>query len=153
MDQETEDGPPSSCHPVLGGSIVVVKPVVRYMILCEDWGTDPQNARRVSIYGLMSNIRSRGQPPYPLLYEELCVFLALTEGRGTGTAKIICIFEETDQKVFETPQRQVAFGADPLEVVGLPFRIRDCGFPRPGRYSIQFWYNGEKVAERPLLLR
>jgi hypothetical protein len=81
------------------------------------------------------------------------VFLALTEGRGTGTAQIICVFEDTGQKIFETPQRQVAFGADPLEVVGLPFRIRDCRFPYPGMYSIQFWYNDEKMEERPLLLR
>jgi hypothetical protein len=123
------------------------------MILCEDWGTDPQNPRRVSIHGLLSNIRSLDQPPYPLLYQELCVFLALTEGRGTGTAQIICVFEDTGQKIFETPQRQVAFGADPLEVVGLPFRIRDCRFPYPGMYSIQFWYNDEKMEERPLLLR
>jgi hypothetical protein len=132
---------------------VAVHPVVRYMIVCEDWGTDPANPRRVSIHGLLSNIRSLKQPPYPLLYREMCVFLALTEGRGTGAARIVCVFEETGQRVFETPPRQVAFGPDPLEVVGVPFRIRDCRFPRPGRYSIQFWYNGEKVDERPLLLR
>ncbi len=123
------------------------------MILCEDWSTDPGQHRRVSIYGLLSNIRSLEQPPYPLLYRELCVFLALTEGRGVGHAQITCVLEETGQKVFETPQRQVEFGADPLEVVGLPFRIRDCPFPRAGMYSIQFWYNGAKVEERPLLLR
>jgi hypothetical protein len=123
------------------------------MILCEDWGTDPDNLHRVNLYGLLSNIRSLDQPPYPLLYPELCVFLALTEGRGTGNAQIICTFEETGQKIFETPTRQVGFGADPLEVVGLPFRIRDCRFPTAGVYSIQFWYNDEKVDERPLHLR
>jgi hypothetical protein len=123
------------------------------MILCEDWGTDPNHSRRVSIYGLLSNICSFEQPSYPLLYRELCVFLALTEGRGTGIAQSICVFEETGQKIFETPRHQVDLGTDPLEVVGLPFRIRDCRFPHPGMYSVQFWYNSEKVEECPLRLR
>ncbi len=128
-------------------------PVVRYIILCEDWGPDPKNPRRVSIHGLLSNIRSLDEPPYPLLYRELCVFVAVTEGRGTGTAQIVCVFEETGLKIFETPTRQVNFGPDPLEVVGLPFRIRNCRFPHAGMYSIQFWYNGKTLAQCPLLLR
>ena len=45
-----------------------MKPIVRYMILCEDAGTDPRNARRANIYGLLSNIRSLENPPYPLRY-------------------------------------------------------------------------------------
>ena len=128
-------------------------PVVRYMILCDDWGVDPDNPRRVNIFGLLSNIHAIDQPPFPLLYRELCVFLALTEGRGTGNGLIVCVFEETGQKVFETPPRQIAFGADPLEVVGLPFRIRDCPFPQAGLYLVQFWYNDAKIEERPLRLR
>jgi len=59
-----------------------VTPIVRYMLLCDDWKLDPANNRRVIIIGLISNIHALDQPPYPLLYRELCVFLALTEGRG-----------------------------------------------------------------------
>ena len=132
---------------------MAVNPVVRYMILCEDWSTAPDRPRRVSIHGLLSNIYSVEQPPYPLNYKELCVFLALTEGRGTGIVQIVGVFEETGQTIFETPQHQVDLGTDPLEVVGLPFRIRDCCFPHPGMYSVHFWYNGEKMEERPLRLR
>jgi hypothetical protein len=132
---------------------VAVMPVVRYMILCEDWAIDPSNPRRLNIYGLISNIRSLDEPPYPLLYPELCVFLALTEARGVGSGQIICVFEETGQRIFGTPFRHINFGNDPLEVIGLPFRIRDCRFPYAGMYSIQFWYNGIKVDERPLRLR
>lgn len=116
-------------------------------------GADPTNPRRVNISGLLSNIRSLDQPPYPLLYREMCVFLALTEGRGSGTGQIVCVLEETGQKIFETPKRQISFGSDPLEVVGVPFRIRDCRFPQARLYLVQFWYNDEKVDERPLRLR
>jgi hypothetical protein len=130
-----------------------VIPIVRYMILCEDWGTAPDKPRRINILGLLTNINSLDQPAYPLLYREFCVFLALTEARGTGSAQIVGVFEETSQRVFATAKYTIAFGDDPLEVVGAPFRIRDCLFPQEGLYSIQFWYNDQMVEERPLRLR
>jgi hypothetical protein len=130
-----------------------VTPVVRYMILCTDWGPDPSNPRRANIYGLPSSIRSSNQPPYPLLIRQMCVFMSLTEGRGAGDAEIICASEDTGQVVFATPKRRVTFPADPLKVVGVPFRIQDCRFPAAGLYSVQFWYNSLKAEERPLLLR
>ncbi len=82
-----------------------------------------------------------------------CVFLAITEGRGQGTGKIVCTFEETGQVAFETDARRIEFGRDPLEVVGMAFRIRDCWFPKSGRYSVEFWYNGREISRRPLLMR
>ena len=33
-----------------------------------------------------------------------------------------CAFEETGEKAFETATRQIQFGRDPLEVVGVTFR-------------------------------
>jgi hypothetical protein len=93
------------------------------------------------------------QSPFPLLYREFCVFLVLTEGRGQARGKMVCVFEENGQRIFETPERAITFGADPLEVTGVPFRIRDSLFPQPGLYLIQFWYNGDKLDERPLRLR
>jgi hypothetical protein len=123
------------------------------MLLCDDWRVDQENARRVTIIGLISNIHALEDPPYPLMYREMCVFLALTEGRGSGEGNIACIFEETGQKVFETRGRQITFGPDPLEVVGVPFRIRDCSFPWAGLYSVQFWFEGEMIEERPLRMR
>jgi uncharacterized protein DUF6941 len=131
---------------------MALKPIVRYMILCEDWDADPEDPLCVNILGLLSNVRSLEMPPYPL-YRDLCVFLVLTEGRGVGEGQIICVFEETDQKVFATPKHKIAFGSDPLDVVGVPFQIRHCPFPEPGIYLVQFWYNDEKLDERPLRLR
>ena len=130
-----------------------MSPVVRYMLLCDDWQQDPANARRLTIVGLISNIHAIDDPPYPLLYRELCVLLLLTEARGQGEGQIVCLFEETGQRIFVTPKRTISFGADPLDVVGVPFRIRDCRFPSPGLYSVEFWYDGVKLDERPLRMR
>jgi len=132
---------------------MTIKPVVRYMLLCDDWELDPANNRRIIIHGLIANIHALDDPPFPLLYQEMCVFLALTDGHGKGEGKIVCEYEASGQKVFETRSRLITFTLDPLEILGVPFRIRDISFPQAGLYSVQFWYEGELVDERPLRLR
>lgn len=132
---------------------MAVVPVVRYMILCEDWEVDALNPRKVDILGLLNNVDSLDEPKYPLLIPEICVFLFLTETRGVGTVEIVCTYEETSQIVFRTPKRTVAFQNNPLEVVAVSFRIKDCRFPQEGIYSFQFCYNGEVVEQRPLRMR
>lgn len=131
-----------------------VKPVVRYMLLCDDWGTDPSNSRRFNVFGLLSNIVPLDDPPlYPLLYREMCVFLLLTEGYGAGDIQIVCIHEETGDRIFETQPRRITFGADPLEIRAYGFRIRGCVFPQAGMHSVELWYDGELIEERPLRVR
>lgn len=71
----------------------------------------------------------------------------------SGVGNIVCVLEETGEQAFHTPGRLIVFGSDPLEVTGVAFRIRNCPFPRPGLYQVQFWYNDEKLEERPLRLR
>ncbi len=130
-----------------------VHPTVRYLIVCEDVHTDPDNPRRVTLIGLISAIRSLEPIPFPLLYREICVFLQLTECRGSGEGRIEIHHPDSGLAVFRTKTRSIPFGADPLEVVGVTFRIRDCLFRESGLYLIQFWYNDHVIAEQPLILR
>jgi hypothetical protein len=130
-----------------------VHPTVRYLILCEDVQTDPDNPRRVTLVGLLSAIRSLEQPPFPLLYREVCVFLQLTECRGPADGRIEMHHADSGQVVFRTRTRTIPFGRDPLEVFGATFRIRNCLFQEPGLYWVQFWYNEQMLAQQPLLLR
>ena len=130
-----------------------VHPIVRYLIVCEDVQIDPDNPRRVSIVGLMSAIRALEQPPFPLLYREICVFLQVAECRGPADGRIEVRHADTDQVVFRTRTRTIPFGSDPLEIVGVTFRIRNCLFQEPGLYWVQFWYNEQMIAQQPLLLR
>src|SRR5687768_3106134 len=101
---------------------MAIVPVVRYMLLCEDWMTDPLDPLRVTIIGLLNSIRAVDQPPYPLVCEELCVFLALTDGRGHGQGQIVCVFEDDGRPMFATPKRILEFGSNPLEVRMFGFR-------------------------------
>ena len=131
-------------------------PTVRYMLLCDDAHVDRDNSACTHIDCLMSNIVSLEQPPFPLVREMICVYLVLTECRGSGTAQIRVAFCDTgsDQLLFGSPPHTLDFtGHSPLELLGVTFRMETCPFPRAGRYSVQFWYNDEKAEERSLQLR
>jgi hypothetical protein len=130
-----------------------VRPSVRYLIVCEDVQIDPDKPRRVTLAGLISAIRSLEEPPFPLLYRELCVFLQLTECRGPGEGRIEIQHADSSRVVFRTRTRTLPLGEDPLEVVGMTFRIRNCLFQEAGLYWVQFWYNEQIIAQQSLLLR
>jgi hypothetical protein len=130
-----------------------VHPTVRYLILCEDVQTDPDNPRRVTLVGLISAIRSLEQPPFPFLYREICDFLQLTECRRPADGRIEVHHADSGQVVFRTRTRTIPFVNDPLEVVGVTFRLRNCLLLEPGLYGVQFWYNEQMIAQQPLLLR
>jgi hypothetical protein len=129
-----------------------VHPIVRYLIVCEDLQTDTDNPRRVTIVGLISTIRACEQPSYPLLNRELCVFLQMTECRGPAEGHVEIQHADSGRVVFRTSQRTLPLPNDPLEVVGVTFRIRNCIFPEPGLHWVQFWYKGRIIGQQPLLL-
>ena len=125
-----------------------MSPLVRYMLLCEDWHLDTSKPKRVTISGLLSLIWA---PASPVLVGELCVFVILTNGHEPGKVNVFCAAED-GSRIFETKRRDVAF-SNPLELVGVPFRIRNCRFPRESVYTIQFKFDGETIEERTLQVK
>lgn len=79
--------------------------------------------------------------------------LVLTDGRGTGEVQVVCVVEETGQRVFASGIHRIVLGNDPLNRVIVPFRLQACPFPFPAMYSIQFWYNQVLLQECPLRVR
>jgi len=132
-----------------------ILPTLRYLIACEDIRTDPTNPRKVTLVNLLSAIRSLEQPPFPLLYRELCVFVQLTECRGSADVALTIAHADTGALAYAGPTQpwRANLPGNPLEVVGLPFRIRDIEFLEPGLYWLQFWYNGRVLSQQPLVLR
>lgn len=133
--------------------MAVLTPVVRYLIACDDIRVDPANPRRVTLDGLTSLIYSQGTPPFPCVHPELCVYVQLTECRGTGDVRIDIVHADSEQTIFQTRTRSVSFGNDPLDVMAVSFRIRNCSFPEAGLYWIRFWYNGVMLEQQPILAR
>jgi hypothetical protein len=130
-----------------------IHPIVRHLITCDDIQLDPKNPRRATLVNIVHSIRSLAQPAFPLLHRELCVLVQLSDCRGTGEFWIENVQADSGGVVRRTQTIGHDFGNDPLEVFGLPFRIRDCLFPDAGLYWVEFWYNDRMVAQEPLLLR
>jgi hypothetical protein len=128
-----------------------MKPIVRHLIACEDirYGDRPNQFTLVNV---TSRIRSLDPVPFPLLFRELCVIALCTECRGEATIQLQVIDEESSEACYQSPRWPVAFGDDPLEVIGLPFRIRNLGFPRAGLYVLRLLHNEQPLAEQPLRL-
>jgi len=127
-------------------------PLVRSLIVCQDIIVDPGNIKRVSLVTLINSIRSIDEPPYPLRYPELCVFVQLTACRARGEVRLEIRRADTEEVIFVTQTRSVPFPNDPVAIQGLRFRIRNCTFPAPGFYWIQFWYDNGLVMQQPVVL-
>jgi hypothetical protein len=128
-----------------------IRPVVRCLIVCEDIVLDPANPKNVSLIRLTNTIRAlKG---FPVYQSNLCVYVGLADCRGTGRIRIEIEQADTGHIVFRTHTRSVAFGNDPLEVVGVRFRIHNCRFPAAGLYWVQFCYNDQVIEQQPIVLR
>jgi hypothetical protein len=126
-------------------------PSVRYFLLCEGIEYDLSEPHRVSIHGLVSAIRTQGN--FPARHPELWIYLQLTDCRGNGVLQIRIVQADTDRAIFESKQRAVSFGSDPLQIHGLRFCILDLKFGEPGVYDVELWYNENLLDQRPLLVK
>ena len=125
--------------------------VVRNMYLCDDVVIDGANSRRISLIGLIGNLRSLDEPPFPTIKEQICVYLQMTSCRGPAQGRIEIRFADTDELVFRTKSHTMQFRNDPLEIQGVKFRILGCLFQEPGLYWVQFWYNEDMLAQQSLV--
>ena len=132
---------------------MALMPVVRYMILCDRCFANPAKSRQFTVVNLLTNIQATHNREFPYVYPKMCVFLALTEGRGSVTGHVACVFDETGETTFRTPDRRLTFGSDPLEVRPFLYSILQCKFHVPGRYTVQFWCENELLAQCPLRVR
>src|SRR4051812_1776163 len=117
-----------------------IDPVVRLMLLCDEVRTDPGMAHKVNVFGLVSSLLSRQEPPFPLVHPQLCVLLQVSGGRGEGDGRIVVRHADADRVAFTSAGHRLSFGPDPLAVVGIVFRIRDGTFAEAGLYWVEFWY-------------
>jgi hypothetical protein len=128
-------------------------PIVRYMTVSDDLQVNSSNPRLLDVIGLLYGIHAQAHEPFPLIYPQLCVFLALTDCRDAGECWLECVNDNNGQRVFRSGRHRISFGDDPLQVIGVRFRFTDCRFPTPGMYAVQFWYNGAFVEQKYVRVR
>jgi hypothetical protein len=123
------------------------------MLLCEDVRPDPGNPKKLDILGLISTVQGAEGATFPLQLPVLCVYLAVSGGRGSGQTRIDVRQADSGNLVFASRSHLIVFPSDPLAVRGVVFRIRNCVFQEPGLYWVQFCYNDQKLAEQSLVVR
>jgi hypothetical protein len=129
-------------------------PVARYMLVCDDLITDARWPGKPLIVGLISLIRWPEQPVERFTLGTMCVYLVLTGGRGAGTARVVCRDDFSGAEIFRFGDQPLSFeGLDPVGLYGVVFRLRDCHFPRPGAYSVEFDFDDRVVEQRLLNVR
>jgi hypothetical protein len=133
---------------------IAVTPNVRYMIVCDHVLKEETRSGKLTIVGLTSLVVWPAEATTPVSLEQLVVLLILTDGRGIGLGRILFVNEETGLPVFGTPARRISFeGKDPTGHYGVTFALRDCRFPEPGVYSVQFLFNEMVLSQQLITVR
>src|SRR5689334_7418413 len=125
-----------------------IDPVVRLMVVCDNVVPNPDNSNKTDLQGVLSTLTVDANESFPVILEQMCVFLIMTSGRGTGRGRIVVVDAETGADVFGCHPDEMAFGNDPLERVGKIFRLLNCRFPSAGQYRVEFRYNGKALAHQ-----
>jgi hypothetical protein len=128
-----------------------VTPVVRLMLLCDDVRPNANNPNKMDVIGLISKVGPSAGSVYPLLLPNLCVYLSLTGGRGTGVGQINLRHADSGILLRSTAPLTLTFPTNPLALAGVVVRMRNCVLPQPDLYWVEFSYNQSVVAQQPVL--
>ena len=112
------------------------------IVICDQIIEDKQTNKK-SLIGIFNNIASQN---FPCRHPQLCVFVSITEGRGTYDARLRIANEETDTTVADV-RGKIQF-ADVHAVVEVNFNLLGLEFQQPGLYSIEFYCDDALVLER-----
>jgi hypothetical protein len=129
-----------------------MNPVVRYLLLCDDVQTDPNNVLRLNVTGLITHIRATGNPPFPVVRPIFCALLILTDCEGVGELSLRIVEDSTGRVIFRNPTRRVRFAGPPGDAVGVVFRVLNCRFDEPGLYWVELIFSGMVLASQPFTL-
>ena len=129
-----------------------MEPEVRYLLICDEVQTDPQNLLRLNVLGLITHLRSTASPPFPLVRPLFSVLVIMTGCSGIGDLSCRIVQAGTGRVIFRNQPRRVRFANEPADAVGITFRIRNCTFPAEGLYWVELIFSGTVIARQPLSL-
>jgi len=122
-------------------------PDVLSLIVCDQIITDRLTGKQ-SLIGMFSKIHARG---FPAAHPQICVFVALTEGRGETEFTIRIVDSNEERSPIVEGRGTVKFH-DPRAIANLALQFHGLTFPQPGEYRVQLWSAGELLREARLAL-
>jgi hypothetical protein len=103
-------------------------------VLCDGTEESSEEYGVFHLHGVRSRIEA---PAFPYTHPRLCAYLRMSGYRGQASCHVEINRTETDESLYESSVRRVSFEG-PLTVVPVLFRFRNCSFPAPGVYYVQF---------------
>jgi hypothetical protein len=122
-------------------------PLVRHLIVCQDYDTYHANRKQLSALGIVSNVIAPRNTTFPAYCSGLCILAYLTGIRKEGGVSLDCVAEATGEVVFQHGPVRLNPPADPLHVVGFPFRSDPFTLPEPGVYLVRLSFEGKQISE------
>ncbi len=124
----------------------IVLPVPKSVFLCDDVVADPAS-QKIHVLGVFNAIRPAGPEVFPYSLGQLCVFLQLIGGAGEIHAHVEILNASTEELVYTSPKHPLRFSGR-HSTISACFRIRDCSFPKPGVYLVEFYCQDTFVDDR-----
>ena len=122
-------------------------PDVLSLIVCDQIITDRVTGK-VSLIGMFAAVHS---PRFPVTHPQICVYVALTEGRGKTPIKIRIVDANEARKPIVEGNGVVDF-KDPRAIANLALQFHGLRFPEPGQYRVQIWAGSSLLREARLHL-
>ena len=122
-------------------------PLVLALVLADNGHVDP-TSNKCFVLGTIGVLRFAS---FPAQLRKLCIYAALTEGRGKTDLTIRLVdADEPGEPIFS---RNVEVGFEtPLAVVELMYVRADLEIPEPGEYRLQLCAAGNPLCERRLIV-
>ncbi|HTS19078.1 MAG TPA: hypothetical protein VMP11_16000 [Verrucomicrobiae bacterium] len=117
-------------------------PIGLAIVICDQIIEDKLTGKK-SLIGIFNQIAAQ---TFPCRHPQLCVYVALTDGRGQCAARMRIIHDESDAVAAEV-NGQIQF-PDAHAVVELNFGLVGLTFPEPGVYAMEFYCDDTLVLER-----
>ena len=125
--------------------------MVRHFIACDD--IDSASTGKYSLHNVIYAVRLLPGAAYPQIHPMICLFVHMTNGRGSHSFQIELVFADDEQSTYISDLVTMNLGDDPLAVYGWPIRLRNLLFPHPGSYEFRLLCDGQVIAREPILLR
>lgn len=125
-------------------------PLAQAVLVCDAVHRD-QATGKFFLLGTFSTIFTR---QFPCLHRHMCVYLVVTECRGTTPLDLRLVRIDPDgggDQTIAALHGEIT-SADPLQVHEVVMRLKDLRFEQPGEYRFQLESEGSLLIEKRLVV-
>ncbi|MSQ96451.1 MAG: hypothetical protein EXR98_18115 [Gemmataceae bacterium] len=124
---------------------------VLHFIICDQVRLGSQSLQSIQIDNLITSIRSKQAPPFPLTRPRLTALALFMGGQGEGELSIRIVYEQSGHITSHSKKSlTVRFLGDSRTITGIKINLPNCVFPSEGLYWVELVFSGEVIARQPI---